>query len=113
MVNFQWTKSGQSIKKWTESGQMEEEQKNSKIEFNSSNIKRYIKSQWLKESVDDAEWTQVSRIHPDAVALCSEYLRLFTLEVFHRAQDEATVEEDSKIEPKHIEQIVSQVLLDF
>lgn len=69
-------------------------------------IKRYMQQVWKMKDTE-------KRITSDALALISEYLRLFALEAFIRAQDEAQVDDDVEIEPKHIEQILTQLLLDL
>ncbi|RLN75580.1 hypothetical protein BBJ28_00024800, partial [Nothophytophthora sp. Chile5] len=60
-----------------------------------------------------ASAARVKKIHPDAVKLSSEYLRLFVVEALHRAQMEATVDDSPTVEPHHLEQILAQLLLDF
>jgi centromere protein X len=56
---------------------------------------------------------RVSKIHPDAVKLSAEFLRLFVLEALHRAQMEAMVDDSATVEPHHLEQVLAQLLLDF
>lgn len=57
--------------------------------------------------------SRVSKIHPDALKLSAEYLRLFVLEALHRAQMEAMVDDSATVEPHHLEQVLAQLLLDF
>lgn len=56
---------------------------------------------------------RVTKISQDALKLSSEFLRLFVIEAFHRAQMEAMVDDSPTIEPHHVEQILAQLLLDF
>lgn len=56
---------------------------------------------------------RVTKISQDALKLSSEFLRLFVIEAFHRAQMEAMVDDSPTIEPYHVEQILAQLLLDF
>lgn len=56
---------------------------------------------------------RVRRIHPDALQLSTEMLRLFVIEAFRRAQMEAMVDDSEAVEPQHVEQVLAQLLLDF
>ncbi|GAB9471591.1 Centromere protein x [Globisporangium polare] len=56
---------------------------------------------------------RVTKISQDALKLSSEFMRLFVVEAFHRAQMEAMVDDSPTIEPHHVEQILAQLLLDF
>lgn len=56
---------------------------------------------------------RVTKISQDALKLSSEFMRLFVIEAFHRAQMEAMVDDSPTIEPYHVEQILAQLLLDF
>jgi len=49
----------------------------------------------------------------DALHLNGEMLRIYTLEIAHRASKQAQSEGSSTVEPEHIEKILPQLLLDF
>ncbi|DAZ96944.1 TPA: hypothetical protein N0F65_012047 [Lagenidium giganteum] len=57
--------------------------------------------------------SRVVKINQDALKLSCEYLKLFVVEAFQRAQMEAMIDDSEQIKPRHIEQIVAQLLLDF
>ena len=69
-------------------------------------IKRIVQYIWKLNEED-------KRISSDALVLISEYLRLFATEAFNRALEEAVVDGVTDIQPQHIEQILTQFLLDF
>lgn len=67
----------------------------------------------LESDEEPAAGARARKIHADAVKLSAEFLRLFVLEALHRAQMEAMVDDSAEVQPRHLEQVLAQLLLDF
>ncbi|CAK4625444.1 hypothetical protein LEN26_020575 [Aphanomyces euteiches] len=65
------------------------------------------------EALRGTDVREITKIQPDALNMTAEFMRLFVLEALRRAQDEAMIEESTQVEPRHIEQILAVLLLDF
>ncbi|OQR97691.1 hypothetical protein ACHHYP_10107 [Achlya hypogyna] len=91
-------------------------------------VERLLRSAWKRLAEhDDAEGDDSSaddddavlvdgakvKIQPDAVRLSAELLRLFVLSALRRAQEEAMIDGSLEVEPRHVEQILALLLLDF
>jgi len=74
------------------------------ITFQSQTIEQFCKIFFRNEK---------TKLSSDAVLLTTEMLRIYTLEIHHRASILADSEGSSSITPQHIEKILPQLLLDF
>ena len=67
-----------------------------------------MRLQW--EEDDGAETPKISA---DAKKLLAEYLRFWVTEALERASMQAQINDDEKVEPTHIENMLAGLLLDF
>jgi len=54
-----------------------------------------------------------TRFSTESLALTTEMLRIYTLEIVHRSLHQAKSEGCSTVQPEHIEKVLPQLLLDF
>ncbi|KDO25965.1 hypothetical protein SPRG_08618 [Saprolegnia parasitica CBS 223.65] len=98
------------------------------VGFKPALVERLLRSAWKRlaetedadgsdDSADDddaalADGLKV-KIQPDTLPVAAEFLRLFVLQALERAQEEAMIDGSPEVEPRHVEQILALLLLDF
>ncbi len=90
--------------------------------FKTALVERILRNTWDNASAHVDEYYneekeepsgQVVKIQSDACRMTAELMRLFVLEALKRSQEEAMVDGSTQVEPRHIEQILSLLMLDF
>mmetsp|Transcript_11256 Transcript_11256/g.18399 ORF Transcript_11256/g.18399 Transcript_11256/m.18399 type:complete len:88 (-) Transcript_11256:706-969(-) len=59
------------------------------------------------------EGTRTVKLSNEGAEVLAEFLRLFVIEALHRSASTAQNEDEEQVEPRHLEQNVPQLLLDF
>jgi len=54
-----------------------------------------------------------TKLSNESIVLITEMMRIYTLEIFHRASYQAEAEGSQAVNSEHIEKILTQLLLDF
>lgn len=74
------------------------------VTFQSQTIEQFCKLFFRNEK---------TKLSSDALLLTTEMLRIYSIEIYHRAMSQADSEGCDTITPQHIEKILPQLLLDF